>query len=948
VNSLDPVTLAAYMLHLQPGAAGVEHYREFFGFINFDMHDATTIPVSGPRNKNEQLGGTPVTMTLTMLGGIIEVDSPFWDIARSDPDAMEYEVAATMLEMLTFSEPIITRVIAGGWLRVPLTQWIALLKPTLEVMRRSGMLGDLKSDLVYETRKLGSVTERRDKEADWEGEKFQRRSRAHIKHCVSNLNYGQELSTLLQKRVEHYIFKLASRSDSGDMAWWWKRRHHHVPGGASSTAALARKALRSDARMGSGDRTNKKTTMEMLPTDFYQKLLQYPPANVARASTKKEPGGKYRALYASNDIPYMIAAYASVHTEKVMDKGVCARQGIEDWMTWLQNTSREGYQLSTDYSDYNSEHQLQELELLSLHRARAWLRTSAPYKEEKAACELWLAESYKNTWVEFGKNSENEMDRVISGLFSGHRNTMRDHCDKHYADVRIAIRDAQQLGYECTIRRDEDVCLAGDDEHAIFKNLVSAIAYSNVLSMEGHQLNPRKQLAGAHHSEFLQVMSHPGSTLQRPAAAIIMTLASGNWYKPSATWYDSIIQGMSDNWWEAYCRGLPYVAAFHLCCAYLDTAMRVRVEDRWRPLEWWSFRSPDRPHPMWGCVTASPPIVREVPTPRQSWPSHATDDWMDTVKKQLAVLPQRKVARYRQELLQLSHGSAFLQWRQDTLTEKVLANWPRREQRKYTPRTIAMTRGYTQEEMVRWGSLLGLSQKPRDVDELVSRLGVDPALASMSGSFATLAPTLRGRDWAKYSAILPVRVLHPQCAASSWAFRSWASRSSSTVTGLHIDAGVRAIATIIYIYGPNGAGKTTICRRWPDIVDLDSMLAPLSQLRVPYRKSHNAPNAALIILIEALRRLRPNVDSSVVILGNYPCKMVMEACRCLSLQIICGDYLPGWDLCRARLKKRGSEYTDERIDALQARYIPGPVAFANIQEMRDFIERSRFSGENRI
>lgn len=925
------------VLH-QFATAGVEHFRSFWNFLDVSNADSEVDVTAGPRLRNLHLGGSPVAMTLAMLSGFISPDSPIWELARHDPDALEYEVSATMLLLYSLDDSVFEQVVQAGWLRIPLTKWISCLKPSWDLIRRSGMIGSLKSDLAYQLRKIGSVTERRDKEADWDAERYNKCSAAVFKFmCAPGLNYARTFCKIARRRIKHTTMKIAQRPDSGDLAWWWKRRHHHIPGGSCSAGRLARRALREDRRFGVNDRAGKKTLSELLPNDFYEQLLHFPPLNVARASTKKEPGGKYRALYANNDISYLVSAFEAVHGEKVMDDGVCARQGIEDFMNWIQQATQEGYHLSTDYSDYNSEHMLQELALLDLLRASSWLGTSAPYRYEKAAAALWGAAGKAVSFIEYGKTLP-EMRRAICGLYSGHRNTMRDHCDKHYTDVRVALEDARALGYECNLKSSGSASLAGDDEHVVFTNLHSAVVYGNVTAMEGHQLNSRKQLAGRAHAEFLQVMAHPGSTLQRPLAAILMTLASGNWYVPSGSWYDNMPQGMADAWWESHCRGLPYVAAFHMACAYLDVGMRVPTGDSYMALEWWSYRSPDKPHPLWGVVTKKAPIVRQLPKPRSVWPCNATDAWMTTVAKQLAQLPARKRDRYREELLQISHGSAFGTYRQEILARNVGEQWPRRMKRWYRPPTATPAQAFSVVEMLRFAAGIGMSTRPRDEDELVSRLGVDPALASMSGTFAVLAPTLKGRDWAQFASILPRRSLTPRAAASAWAFRSWASRSDTTTSELHAMCNRDARKHVVYVYAPNGAGKTTLCRRYPEIVDFDSLVAPVSALRIAYRRSHNAPNASRIVIMVALKRAMLGCGSVVRILGNYPTSMIEQSCKELDIPCITGDYLPGWDVCRGRLRQRGPEYTEERIDQLQARYIPGPYQFPSIAELKSFMK----------
>jgi hypothetical protein len=128
---------------------------------------------------------------------------------------------------------------------------------------------------------------------------------------------------------------------------------------------------------------------------------------------------------------------------------------------------------------------------------------------------------------------------------------------------------------------------------------------------------------------------------------------------PRATWFGSVIQGVSDNWWEAAVRGLDAHVARDMAAAYLDTIMRIKRDDgTWLELEWWDFRSPRYAHPLWGgVVTAAPPVVREKPKSVACWPSRATDDWLRLHSKVLADVPKRKIDLYREDMLEESHGS---------------------------------------------------------------------------------------------------------------------------------------------------------------------------------------------------------------------------------------------------------------------------------------------------
>lgn len=906
----------------QPGSAGVNHFRELCIELDVSVGDEDVVEeTQGPRPRNLHMGGTPINMTIKMVSALIEHDSVIWKIASRSPNSMEYEVAGTMLWLTSLGDELLKTIDENRWLEVPLDLWYKKLKPMLDMVRRSGMLGKLKSDDVYKLRKLASISIRRSGQADWIKERNKRSGSVYLKTLMTKTKTIDELQWKhALKSAEKTIRRISERTDCGDISDWWSRRHHHIPGGSTSCGSWARRLFDADKRFTKNDRPGKKSVVEALPDDIFDLLFAVEPHYIARASTKMELGLKLRALYAANEICYLISAFASVHAEKEMKSvGCCARQTPEDFLKWasLDASSDEGYWNSADFSDYNGEHTFKELALMDLARASAWLKVGGKVGREKAAASLWTAMGYNDAWVTFPDTKM--MTRIFHGMFSGSRDTQRNNTDQHEIDLEVAHEDATDLGYTIHYADNEgSAYYSGDDEDTKFEDELSACILIKTYSIQGHDLNPVKQLAGIRHHEFLQVMAHPDSTLQRPLAAILGTLASGNWYVPSATWFASLINGVSDNWWESAVRGLPLMSARHMACAYLDTIMRVydKEKEKWIELEWWDFRSPGRVHPLWQLETAAPPVVREKPTPLDSWPSNATEAWLNCHKKILAELTQEKVDLYRLALLEESHGSAFLDYRQTVLKKKVCEIWPARIKRRYLHHAFGLAPAMTAKEMAVWYMKIGTSTRPQNDGELASRLGVDPQIVSLVGGWSQLSTRVSGERWASYEPVLPTRVLSPRAAASSWAFRSWAAKTAAPIKELHTVMGEIDKDVLIYIYAGNGAGKSWLLAQFSSWADMDVLSAPISKDKPAAGFGKKLGVKRHQFLVDVLTRCKR--ERKVVLLGQWDPEEIRVAAKAIDILMVNIPFEPGVELRKDRLRARG--WTEEKIQRRAERW----------------------------
>ncbi|KAK9892663.1 hypothetical protein WA026_021516 [Henosepilachna vigintioctopunctata] len=215
------------------------------------------------------------------------------------------------------------------------------------------------------------------------------------------------------------------------------------------------------------DRPGKKVLVELLRDDALDEIIRWTPQQRAYYFLKPEPGHKQRALYATYDEESFVSVYANAGLENQMSKGVFVRQTPPDVIEWM-NVSQGGlagaeghgkYWVSTDYSDYNSEHTLWEMSALDLCYADYYDKTKIVNSTQKIGCDekqithYWNLISKAKTEIIYSGSEDNIISegheylpyyvdnkavgcdhkvrpkrilRVSNGLFSGSRTTARD------------------------------------------------------------------------------------------------------------------------------------------------------------------------------------------------------------------------------------------------------------------------------------------------------------------------------------------------------------------------------------------------------------------------------------------------------------------------------------------------------------------------------------------
>jgi hypothetical protein len=173
----------------------------------------------------------------------------------------------------------------------------------------------------------------------------------------------------------------------------------------------------------------------------------------------------------------------------------------------------------------------------------------------------------------------------------------------------------------------------GDDEDKLHRDWTAAATVLGITQLMGHNLNPTKQLAGKHSHEFLQRTAAQGKPPARPLAPMVANLASGNWYRPSATYYFSQVPAWNDTAHEMVNRGanwstLRAITTRMLNRIYTVIPNKADPTSSMRKLEWWCYRHGTQDgseHPFWKGTGTCLPWPEQQPLDLHVWVPN-TDD----------------------------------------------------------------------------------------------------------------------------------------------------------------------------------------------------------------------------------------------------------------------------------------------------------------------------------
>lgn len=830
--------------------------------------------------------GAVLQLTITTVYEVLKRPPLLWEryMIAVNQGYTEWSIAAVILGINSL-HPAYRDLITNAWQMhlVPLTHWREHFKTWLVALRRCPILFDdpsIPPEEVLMMRKVMTCTYRSREEADWAGEQHRRMVNIPIhfgvteEGLVSRALWKSDLRSTCGAIAQEVVSAAVGAARLDTLQEWWDSRWAWAPGGSSSNRHVLAGLKEVDSRLLSAARPNKKSVMEALPRDHMHKLFKYyPPLYVARASTKPEPGGKSRALYAVSDEAFLISGYASVHLEKHMNVwGIKAKQTPSDVVDWIAAGERRkpnSVWVSLDYSDYNTEHELETLAMFNWQLAVAWSKQSRGrrYRPDKVHAAVWAARAHLNAWVEGVGDAP---WRVMAGLYSGDRDTARDNTGLHGVYSRMALKYTQQFDPAAELL---NANYTGDDEDSLMNDWVAALIYLGMHRLMNFELKPAKQMVDGVVHEFLQRMTIPDATPTRPIFAALSQLASGNWYKDVFIWYDTAIQSISDNCWELVSRGMPLIYGRRLAVEYLNATMRVpdrsksistadgdmtwrRSPTVWKRLEWWKYRNGGQQiHPLWngtGPLGLPPPTVTAKPTPHEAAPTAATDDWISAKQVELGSGNTKAWEVYRGHCLKEAYGALYVTTRADAHAQFALDVWPERTSivEGLELPTVAKPDQATVLSLVLSNPI---ARRPAKEEEVLARMGLDAALVAAFGGLSQVLQLVRPSDLQHYSLPLRQGVSPPGYAWLDPALRAWHGATGVAQVSPVAEFDIRLqrnwprmdccnideqVPKLVYL-APNCAGKSRFVLHNPWCADSDKIV---SSMQLHAALHHNSKN----------------------------------------------------------------------------------------------------------
>jgi len=959
-------TAAAFVCLFLNGVAGAEDYSlaglralpplaslsGLFGMVwenpFCDVSDMVCTSLSFARAVGVR--GSGESLTLGHLMDILQRPLLDWELAfvRRNFGHYEWAVAAVLVFLEAIPGALRHFVfLDSGVVNVPLRDWESIFSVWLVFIKRCPYLLDCGNppEEVLLLRKLLNIVSRSDVDADWSQDYLVQNLEPQVHYTLTpdwrcnQLGYVPALVLCLQELLPQVVGNNLLDGDLSDLSEWWSKRAIWAPSGSSSDKSSVDHMFK-DHQLTSEDRPNKKVVFCELPDSAPFDVLASPPMSVARGSTKNEPGEKNRALWATNDQCFVVASYASHNIEKYVNiDGIRAKQAPSDVFAWVQQSftcALPQRWLSLDYSDFNKEHEMLLLFALNVELAAAWLEAPVDYSvvRDKVRCSLWQAEAHL---CKVAVGPELPPYRVFGGLFTGCRDTARDHALLHWAYSTHAMRLCRHVVSDFVLI---DKNFTGDDEDTLLVHWAAALLYLCAHMMVGHTIKAKKQVSSSWFHEYLQRLVGIRTAPLRPLCATLSALSSGQWYKDTHKWYDNIVQSLSDSLWDAHCRGLPLLLARRWAVAFISRQMRVKLADgSVKLLEWWTFRhGSSGVHPLWvgtWGVSAPMPAIDAKPMPK-----YANMLGLDSLfcwrRRQMPNISFDE-QNYRRLLAPEVYSSLYARARAEAHILFAQVHWPERYSKPLLDAFVDPVFAGEQWLLQTHRAFPPPDRRPATLDEVLGRMGLDSMFVGAAGGIKAVLLKLPPSKLNKFE--IPIgklqlplflRKLDPAIQSVLSTMRSLPIPEAQRILGVGPGAVGRRLPALRYnsphsfsreyvlnvVYAPNGSGKSTFCERVPGSVDFDVLIAAAHA----QGSIHATSKQGILKTSRSLDLLAASLQNSSVewLLGQYPIHEYLSGVSALPrIRVWLVDVDPR--VLRERLLARG--WTLEKIERRLSRWV---------------------------
>ncbi|APG75989.1 hypothetical protein 2 [Beihai barnacle virus 15] len=801
--------------------------------------------------------GAVIQLTLTTTFKALGRGPRRWEceLMNANVGHPEWSVGAVILFFSALEPDVVDWLVEEARVHlIPLATWPECLRDWFTALRRCPRLRGMphvSPSAVLELRKMLNCVLRSNDEADWKHE-YTRKCAEQAIHTgvgangmLSQAVWYNDLAVSIKEYVDGTINATVEAREPETASEFWRLRWERGAAGSSSERKRLADLCAADERLGGQARANKKAVLEAMTDADFETMWEGLPSYVARGSTKPEPGGKQRALYATTDECFILSAYGSADLEKYMNiEGIRAKQTPADVVEWVKqgmDMAPQARWVSLDYSDYNWEHTTAALMLMELCFAAAWCRKGGDreWGADKTAAALWSMWAHAAKFTVVPKVDASW--RFFGGLFTGCRNTARDNTLLHGAYSKTIEK---YLGMVDPGKYLMHKNYTGDDEDSVLPDWVAAANYLVLHSLAGFAIKPAKQMCSRETHEFLMRLAMPAVLPTRPLGTALAIFTSGNWYKDVHVYYDSIISGVSSNVWELVARGLPLVVGRRLAAATLNAQMRLKNADGTRTLlEWWRYRhgTGAAEHPLWAGTPGDWEPVPEVVSPLEvhpDAPTHATNAWVKEKQRSLGLPATKEWDVVRKTAVAASFGKMYSRHAAHMHEAEVRRVWPRRESHPHGLDVPGPPKP-DQDELKNLMYVYPIDRRPTTEPEVFGRIGLTPAIVAAFGGIKRVLLYLPVNRLAKYVEPAPPQGLRLELYWEDSAIQHWhrtaglsgekAPRLADAVYArrwprLQRSEATRDTTTRVLILAPNGAGKTTYCRSHQWVFDSDEML----------------------------------------------------------------------------------------------------------------------------
>jgi hypothetical protein len=656
-----------------PACVSVDSLRQIVDEVAMDAPPPTDWPEP---MENMQLGGMPINCTEAMgRHAVKERGLGKWKLGCNAAPQMK---CAFLVWLSSLSEEVRLELERYDLHLMTLKQWLDWDSQVSIMIRRAAMVGRLKGEAWLQLRKVGAVCARHATRADFESEIRERTVLPVLKWCWA-ADYREEYILRANIIGAHAANACRKRGDHSTLDEHWEMRAVRAPSGTSSCSRWVKEMNRGSPRAAPSDRPSKKAALSSMPRAWLDNGLRLLPIHLGRLSTKPEPKNRARTLGATGDFTTTIADHGLRGSEGSGNYGgMAATQRPDVIGRWLESASDvTGWMWSADLDNQNWQHELWEMQAMWLGQADGFRKWPDQASQERAdSCEF-IANGFNRTvaLVEGG------LHRLYTSMYSGQRGTTWNNTESHDIDREIAVKMVRSMDLATT---HYGVSESGDDEHLRTATWLEGAAYIQSQRLMGVRMNAKKQLVGRRHGEYLQRSISEDAAPKQSAASIIVTLCTGNWYRPGGTWMNSSLDTTCTNWLEACSRGVPRTVCARMCAMTLDQVMRDMWDTK-QPLSWRQFALSNNAGavlfqdcPGYGNKTPPDLVVRGKP--RGNWTSHGVSDYLYSKEgRWLSSLLDKEWMRkqWQDSVAFDAHASCEMGAIRDETSREVCKRWPK-------------------------------------------------------------------------------------------------------------------------------------------------------------------------------------------------------------------------------------------------------------------------------